>query len=292
MDKTHIRYYIWTRFNLGYAAKQIHGELCDAWGAGYVSFSTVAEWVHRFKAGRISLEDEPRIGRPVTATTDRNIEAVRSLIEDNPHISIRYIAYELGVSYGTISTIIHDQLNLKKLCARWVPHELSEQCKQQRIQVCQENLAKIESGRWRLCDIVSGDETWIYQRSLDSKQSNMKWCGADDAPATVVRRSQYEKKNMFVVFFRTTGTDFIHMVDSGETISGDYYREKCLKPLFHSIKRKRPKSGLHAVKPHHDNARPYQTNAVEDFIQQQGVVMGRRTREAEFVRFRFRRSRG
>ena len=62
-----------------------------------------------------SLEDDPRIGRPVTCVTDANIEAVRALIEENPHISIRYIAFELGVSYGTISSIIHDQIK-KVMC--------------------------------------------------------------------------------------------------------------------------------------------------------------------------------
>jgi len=136
MEKTHIRYYILTRFKLGYTARQIHVELCDAWGEGYVSYSTVAEWVQRFRQGRTSLEDDPRIGRPVTGVTDGNIEAVRTLIEENPHISIRYLAFELGVSYGTISVIIHDELKLKKLCARWVPHQLSEECKQKRVEIC------------------------------------------------------------------------------------------------------------------------------------------------------------
>ena len=39
MDKTHIRYYILTRFKLGYTTKHIHGELCDAWEEGYVSYT-------------------------------------------------------------------------------------------------------------------------------------------------------------------------------------------------------------------------------------------------------------
>ncbi|CAF1484046.1 unnamed protein product [Rotaria magnacalcarata] len=94
MDKINIRYYILTRFKLGCTAKQIHVELCDAWG-----------------------EDDPRVGRPVTGVTDENIETVRMLIEENPHISIRYLAFETGVPYGTINSITHDELKLKTLCA-------------------------------------------------------------------------------------------------------------------------------------------------------------------------------
>ena len=98
MDKTNIRFYIFTRFKLGLNAKQIHKELCDALGDTTVSYTTVAEQVQRFKHGRISLEDDSRIGRPVTGSTDRNIEIIRSLIDENPHISIRYMVFVTGLS--------------------------------------------------------------------------------------------------------------------------------------------------------------------------------------------------
>ena len=93
MDKTHIRFYIFTRFKLSFNATQIHEEWRGAWGDGYVSYTTVAEWVRRFKQGRTSLEDDPRIGRPVTEATDRNTEVIRTLIDENPHISIRYMVF-------------------------------------------------------------------------------------------------------------------------------------------------------------------------------------------------------
>jgi len=128
VDKTNIRFYIFTRFKLGVNAKQIHRELCDTWGEGYVSYTTVAEWIQRFNQGRTSFEDHPRSGRPVTEATDRNIEVIRALIDENPHISISYMVFETGLSYGTINRIIHDDLKLKKLCARWIPHQLTENC--------------------------------------------------------------------------------------------------------------------------------------------------------------------
>jgi len=103
----------------------------------------------------------------------------------------------------------------------------------------------------------------------------MTWCAQGEAPATVVRRSQYDHKNMFVIFFRTTGPEFIHMIEKGNSISGDYYKNNCLTPLFNNIKRKRPICGLHGIKLHHDNARPHQTNDVKTFLQEQGVMMMR-----------------
>ena len=69
--KTHIRHYILTRFKFGCTAREIHIEVCDAWSDDAVSYNTVAEWVQRFRQGRVSLEDDPRSGRPGTEATDR-----------------------------------------------------------------------------------------------------------------------------------------------------------------------------------------------------------------------------
>ena len=170
----------------------------------------------------------------------------------------------LGLSYGNINRIIHDELKLKKLCARWVPHQLTEKYKQQRMEICQENLDKLESGQWHLCDIITGDEIWIYHRSIGSKQNNMTWCCEGASSATVVKRNQSDQKNMFVVFFRTTGSAFIHMIESQNSITGAYYKNNCLKPLFDNIPRQRPKSGSHVIKMHYDNGRVHQTKHIQN----------------------------
>ena len=63
------------------------------------------------------------------------------------------------------------------------------------------------------------------------------------------------------------------MGESGNSISGAYYEDNCLKPLFDNIQRQRPKSGLPAIKLHHDNARVHQTKDIKTFLQEQGVMM-------------------
>ena len=44
---------------------------------------------------------------------------------------------------------------------------------QLQFDICQVNLGRLECGPWRLCDIITGDETWVYHRVIDSKQSNI-----------------------------------------------------------------------------------------------------------------------
>ena len=37
------------------------------------------------------------------------------------------IAQALGISHGSVSTILHDHLGMHKLTARWVPKSLSDE---------------------------------------------------------------------------------------------------------------------------------------------------------------------
>jgi hypothetical protein len=91
MDKQCIRYYIKTLSLLGLNATQIHDELTTAYGQDYVSYATVARWLHAFSGGRESFEDDPRSDRPITAVTQDNIDAIKDLVDDDPHISIDYV---------------------------------------------------------------------------------------------------------------------------------------------------------------------------------------------------------
>ena len=79
------------------------------------------------------------------------------------------------MSRGTIERIICDHLKLKKITARWVPNLLTDNQRAERVRLCQENLAKFQQGTWRLCDVVTGDESWFYHKQIGRKSSNAAW---------------------------------------------------------------------------------------------------------------------
>ncbi|CAF1537338.1 unnamed protein product [Adineta ricciae] len=252
MKKLAIRSYIKTRFLLGLNATQIYEELTVAYGSDAVSYSTVANWVQRFSSGRESLKDDPRVGRPITVVTQQNIAAVKCLVEDDPHISIDYIADVLDISHGSVDTILKHRLKLRKLSSRWVPHKLTQQQRQKR-------------------DIVTGDESWFYYRKIKSKEASKAWLSKGQCPPTEVRRQQFEAKTMFVIFFMTTGPLLIHPLPPGTSINALYYRDECLKGLVRKLRKKRPLSTTHGIKLYHDNARPHTNDIVFDYLQEEKI---------------------
>ena len=75
-QKTEIRSYIKCRIRL-IDSKQIFNELCGIYGPQTISMRTVFRWVKTFKAGKFSIEDDTRPGRPKTSVTKADIAIVK-----------------------------------------------------------------------------------------------------------------------------------------------------------------------------------------------------------------------
>jgi transposase len=62
-----------------------------------LSYSTVKNWVARFRTGHLSTEDE-HSGRPNQVTVPENMDAIYSMILDDRRISTKKIAETLAIS--------------------------------------------------------------------------------------------------------------------------------------------------------------------------------------------------
>jgi len=271
--KEPLRFYIQTRTILGLTATEIHEELITAHGPDVVSYPTVQRWCKRTKEGIMEIEDNPRSGRPVTGPTEENIQEVRSLIEQDPHSTYDDIEAETSLSRGTIETIIHQYLELRKITSRWVPHQLTPDQKQERVNICKENLKRFREGSGRLCDIITGDETWIYLRQVRRKQTNASWIELGESPGTVIRRSKNEPKFLFCIFFKSTGPVLVHAVEKDKKVDRFYYINMCLKRVIKELNKQRPNSGLKNMKLLQDNASSHYHKDVFDYLKNEGLYL-------------------
>ena len=99
-QKTEIRSYIKCRIRLNIDSVQILKELCTwyIYGPQTISMRTVFRWIKAFKAGKFSVEDDTRPGRPKTSVTKPNIAAVKIVVEQDARLSVKDIASCTGIS--------------------------------------------------------------------------------------------------------------------------------------------------------------------------------------------------
>jgi len=79
-----------------------------------------------FSEGRESVTDEERSGRPATSRTEENIANVRHIVCENRRLTVRSIAEQMDIDRET-------DLDIRKVCAKMVPKELTEEQKQRRV---------------------------------------------------------------------------------------------------------------------------------------------------------------
>ena len=129
----------------GKTGKEINGESADVYGSSAPSYAQVKFWVGEFKSGRTSLEDKARSGRPLDATDEEMCKKVQDLVYYDRRIQVEEIAQALGISQGSVSTILHDRLGMRKLTGRLVPKSLSDEQMATRASVCSALLKRFRS---------------------------------------------------------------------------------------------------------------------------------------------------
>jgi len=88
--------------------------------------------VVQFKRGVFSICDAPRPGRLKTVTTPEIIDQIHEIILEDRCISAKSIYEQLGISRERVGSIIHEDSNMQKLSAKWVPKCLNADQKRQR----------------------------------------------------------------------------------------------------------------------------------------------------------------
>jgi hypothetical protein len=146
----------------GQSAAEIHHWLCRVYGDNVMSDSCVTERCRKFRDGRTDVHDEGGQGWHSTVT-DELILTVNLCVHGKRCFTISELSEEFTqTSRTTLYRTVMDRLGYRKFCAWWVPKQLTNFHKTQRMGSTLMFLQCYwEEGNEFLDRIMTGDETWV-----------------------------------------------------------------------------------------------------------------------------------
>ncbi|KAJ4449970.1 hypothetical protein ANN_01377 [Periplaneta americana] len=236
---------------------EIHRQLCQVYGPNIMSKQMVRRWCRQFSKGRQSVHDEERSGRP-SLINDGRVELVRQCIMENRRFTITELSSHFPqISRSLLHEIVTKHLLFKKVCARWMPKNLTPEHKMERLGAALTFLQRYHDDGDELLDrIVMGDETWISHFTQETKQQSMHWQHSGSPVRTKFKQTLSVRKVMCTVFWDRKGILLIDFLPKGETVNADRYCET-LRKLRRAIQNKRRGMLTAGVVFLHDNARPH-----------------------------------
>ena len=155
----HFRHILLFKVNGGAKAAEAARNICAVYGDIAIGESTARKWFSRFKEDRFDISDNLRSRRPSGCDQYR----LNTLIQYYPRQCTRKLANVINCDRSTIMRHLHSMGKVQK-SGLWVPHDLSQNHKNQRMAVSASllvlhGLAR-EQHRTFLSCVVIGDEQW------------------------------------------------------------------------------------------------------------------------------------
>jgi histone-lysine N-methyltransferase SETMAR len=220
----------------GKTPTEIHSSLMEVCGVETVDRSTISRWAQRFREGSLNIENGPKSGRPRTSTDDQSVERVLQILEEDRRMTSEETAHSAGISRASARRILTAPLHKRRIAARWVPHDLSEEQKCRRFEFAQQLLHRFrEEGKEFLQKVVAIDETWIRDFEPELKSQSSEWRGKSSPRPKKFKRAQSNVKQMMIFTYDCKGVIMTHRVPSGTTVTVAYYRQFLQKIRLHYI---------------------------------------------------------
>ncbi|XP_011166492.1 histone-lysine N-methyltransferase SETMAR-like [Solenopsis invicta] len=263
------------KFNarLGKSASETFQLVQQVYGDACLSRSNVFVWHKRFLDGRESLEDDQHTGRPVSIRKPETIEKIRNFIANHRNASLRMMEAALNINRETIRTILHEDLGKTKVCAKFVPHTLTDEQKAMRVSHSIDIVVAARNNPNFLKSIVTGDEIWCFQFDSTTKRQSAEWKSKNSPEAKKTRKVPSKINTMLITFFDSKGIIHKEFVPSDQIVTGDYYLE-VLKRLMARIRRIRPDyQDPNSWTLLHDNAPSHKSLSVCQFLARNQVCV-------------------
>ena len=265
LGREHYRAMIFYDFKVGLSEDTCIQRLHSAFSDEAPSRATVFRWFREFRRGRSSLHDEEHTARPCSAVTPENVCRVRKMITDDNRCTYQMIEAALGIGSPAVYEILHEELKVRKIVSRWIPHQLTEEQKAERVRISKQTLKLLKDGEHRIISkIVTGDKTYIPFYDVPTCQESRVWVFDGESAPTTVKRQRTMKKVMYAVFFRSTGLVKAIKLEEQKTVTASWYTQHCLSEVLQDLK-------IKSLMLHHDNASLHSAAITVNFLRENHI---------------------
>ena len=131
------------------------------------------------------------------------------------------------------------ELDMRKLCARWVPRLLTADQKRTWMKISAQCLERFNKNKTDfMCRFITVGETWIHHYTREFKQQSKQWTEAGCSAPKKTRSVPSVGRVMASVFWDADGILFIDYLEKGKTVTREYY-SSVLTRLDEKIREKR-----------------------------------------------------
>ncbi len=161
----------------------IHCRLCNVFGEGNIMFKLVVyQWIQRFDAGGVTTKGKSRAGRPRNSFNDDTIAYIHIFLDKDDWYTVtdfhcEMVTYFLNnASHSQVYGVLIEALEIRKVCAAWVPKELSNVHRSNHMASALELLTWYECEGFNfLKHTVTRDESWLHYWISECKAKSRVW---------------------------------------------------------------------------------------------------------------------
>ena len=187
----HVMHYLYLK---GWSKEAARKEMYATYKTSCPSPSTAKRMFKEFKNPEIKLTEIHHIDSP---KKQKRIEAIQSVLNNNPNPSVRLVAEQTYIPTTTVWRTLVSDMGLKFQVPILAPHDLNSEIKQKRVEKCYELLRVLEDPKLKPHKIITGDESWLQWKG----RVRGRWQSKEESPPFSPRISQTIKKTMIIVFF-------------------------------------------------------------------------------------------
>ena len=210
-------------FVQGNSAASAHREIGETLQVAAYSKRAVEFWFKRFNEGNYDIKEHRGGDHVSDPEKNQRVALIEQALTESRCWSLVSLSAHTGIPKSTVHRIMTEALHMKKVNAKWVPHELTPALMEQRVLYSEANMKTYNQQKSRLQHTVTIDDTWISLLKPLEKDQAKQWKRSDEKLKQVAVADRHGKKYMMILALDINGICYYEILDQIETVNSQRY---------------------------------------------------------------------